>query len=117
VAPASSVVLSGLEIQLKYGMAHKPAGPIWHTRRVWLRPQELHIVKVGNAPDSPQTAGFSLAFGPDAGGGVIGNLAAFGLRDLAQGPPVGMHFVATPCKPPGTHSLSPALSNTTWARW
>ena len=29
-------------------------------------------------------AGCGLAFGPDAGGGVIGNLAAFGLRDLAQ---------------------------------
>ena len=29
-------------------------------------------------------AGFSLAFGPDSGGGVIGNLAAFGLRDLSQ---------------------------------
>jgi ammonium transporter, Amt family len=38
-------------------------------------------------------AGFSLAFGPDAGGGVIGNLAAFGLRDLAQAPPAGMHSV------------------------
>src|SRR5580704_9338849 len=40
-------------------------------------------------------AGFSLAFGPDVGGGLIGNLAAFGLRDLAQGPPAGMH-VAVP---------------------
>ena len=38
-------------------------------------------------------AGFSLAFGPDAGGGVIGNLASFGLRDLTQAPPVGMHTV------------------------
>ena len=37
-------------------------------------------------------AGFSLAFGPDAGGGVIGNLAAFGLRDLSHGP-AGMHAV------------------------
>ena len=32
-------------------------------------------------------AGFGLAFGPDAGSGVIGNLAAFGLRDLSQGGP------------------------------
>ena len=37
-------------------------------------------------------AGFSLAFGPDAGGGVIGNLAAFGLRNLSQGA-AGMHAV------------------------
>ena len=37
-------------------------------------------------------AGFSLAFGPDAGGGVIGNLAAFGLRGLSEGP-AGMHAV------------------------
>ena len=46
-------------------------------------------------------AGFSLAFGPDAGGGVIGNLAAFGLRDLAQGPPAGMHTVAPQLPVPG----------------
>src|ERR1700758_4636926 len=30
-------------------------------------------------------AGFSLAFGPDAGGGVIGNLAAFGFGGLSPG--------------------------------
>ncbi|HEX6453322.1 MAG TPA: ammonium transporter [Trebonia sp.] len=46
-------------------------------------------------------AGFSLAFGPDAGGGVIGNLAAFGLRDLAQGPPAGMHAVVPGLAVPG----------------
>ena len=46
-------------------------------------------------------AGFSLAFGPDAGGGVIGNLAAFGLRGLAQGPPAGMHVVAPGLAIPG----------------
>jgi Amt family ammonium transporter len=46
-------------------------------------------------------AGFSLAFGPDAGGGVIGNLAAFGLRDLTQGPPVGMHVVVPGLAIPG----------------
>ena len=46
-------------------------------------------------------AGFSLAFGPDAGGGVIGNLAAFGLRDLAQGPPDGMHVVVPGLAIPG----------------
>jgi len=46
-------------------------------------------------------AGFSLAFGPDAGGGVIGNLAAFGLRDLAQGPPAGMHTVVPQLPVPG----------------
>src|SRR5260370_3558856 len=46
-------------------------------------------------------AGFSLAFGPDAGGGVIGNLAAFGLRDLAQGPPAGMHVVVPGLAIPG----------------
>src|SRR5580700_545308 len=45
-------------------------------------------------------AGFSLAFGPDAGGGVIGNLAAFGLRDLAQGP-AGMHAVVPGLAVPG----------------
>ena len=38
-------------------------------------------------------AGYSLAFGPDAGGGVIGNLAAFGLHGVAQGPSAGMHAV------------------------
>jgi len=36
-------------------------------------------------------AGYSLAFGPDAGGGVLGNLAASGLRGLAQRPAAGMH--------------------------
>jgi ammonium transporter, Amt family len=36
-------------------------------------------------------AGYSLAFGPDAGGGVVGNLAAVGLRDLAQQSATGMH--------------------------
>jgi ammonium transporter, Amt family len=46
-------------------------------------------------------AGFSLAFGPDAGGGVIGNLAAFGLRDLAHGPPVGMHAIVPALAVPG----------------
>src|ERR1700739_1597255 len=46
-------------------------------------------------------AGYSLAFGPDAGGGVIGNLAAFGLRDLAQGPPTGMHVVVPGLAIPG----------------
>ena len=46
-------------------------------------------------------AGFSLAFGPDAGGGMIGNLAAFGLRSLAQGPPAGMHVVAPGLAIPG----------------
>jgi ammonium transporter, Amt family len=35
-------------------------------------------------------AGYSLAFGPDAGGGVIGNLSEFGLRDLGQ---PNMHIV------------------------
>jgi ammonium transporter, Amt family len=38
-------------------------------------------------------AGYSLAFGPDAGGGVIGNLAKFGLRNLAPGPMSDMHTV------------------------
>jgi ammonium transporter, Amt family len=38
-------------------------------------------------------AGYSLAFGRDAGGGVIGNLAAFGLRDLGQNPLPNMHVV------------------------
>jgi ammonium transporter len=46
-------------------------------------------------------AGFSLAFGPDAGGGVIGNLAAFGLRGLAQGPSAGMHAVVPGLAIPG----------------
>jgi Amt family ammonium transporter len=46
-------------------------------------------------------AGFSLAFGPDAGGGVIGNLAAFGLRDLAGGRPAGMHVVVPGLAVPG----------------
>ena len=46
-------------------------------------------------------AGFSLAFGPDAGGGAIGNLATFGLRSLAQGPPAGMHVVAPGLAIPG----------------
>jgi Amt family ammonium transporter len=46
-------------------------------------------------------AGFSLAFGPDVGGGVIGNLAMFGLRDLAQGPPAGMHVVVPGLAVPG----------------
>ena len=38
-------------------------------------------------------AGYSLAFGRDAGGGVIGNLAAFGLHDLGQSPLPNMHVV------------------------
>jgi ammonium transporter, Amt family len=46
-------------------------------------------------------AGYSLAFGPDAGGGVIGNLAAFGLRDLAQRPATGMHAVQPQLAVPG----------------
>jgi ammonia channel protein AmtB len=46
-------------------------------------------------------AGFSLAFGPDAGGGMIGNLAAFGLRDLAQGPSAGMRAVVPGLAIPG----------------
>jgi Amt family ammonium transporter len=46
-------------------------------------------------------AGFSLAFGPDAGGGLIGNLAAFGLRDLGQGPPAGMHVAVPGLAVPG----------------
>jgi len=46
-------------------------------------------------------AGYGLAFGPDAGGGVIGNLAASGLRDLAQGPPAGMHTVMPQLPVPG----------------
>src|SRR5260370_8174225 len=51
-------------------------------------------------------AGFSLAFGPDAGGGVIGNLPAFGLRDLAQGPPAGMHVVVPGLAIPGLAVLA-----------
>ena len=51
-------------------------------------------------------AGFSLAFGPDAGGGVIGNLAAFGLRDLAQGPSAGMHAVVPGLAVPGLAFLA-----------
>jgi len=46
-------------------------------------------------------AGFSLAFGPDAGGGVIGNLSALGLRGPAQGPPAGMHTVVPGLAIPG----------------
>jgi ammonium transporter, Amt family len=46
-------------------------------------------------------AGFSLAFGPDAGGGVIGNLTAFGLHGLAQGTPGGMHVVVPGLAIPG----------------
>jgi ammonium transporter len=46
-------------------------------------------------------AGYSLAFGPDPGGGVIGNLAAFRLRDLAQGLPAGMHTVGPHLPVPG----------------
>jgi ammonium transporter, Amt family len=38
-------------------------------------------------------AGYSLAFGPDAGGGVIGNLVKFGLRNLAPGPMADTHTV------------------------
>jgi ammonium transporter, Amt family len=37
--------------------------------------------------------GYSLAFGRDAGGGVIGNLDLFGLRDLGH-PPNSLHHVA-----------------------
>jgi ammonia channel protein AmtB len=39
-------------------------------------------------------AGYSLAFGQDAGGGVIGNLAMFGLRGVGQRAGAGMHTVA-----------------------
>jgi ammonium transporter, Amt family len=46
-------------------------------------------------------AGFSLAFGPDAGGGLVGNLAAFGLRDLAHSPSAGMHAVVPGLPVPG----------------
>jgi|SRR5215469_9785033 len=45
--------------------------------------------------------GYSLAFGPDAGGGLIGNLAAFGLRDLSQGPLPNMHVVVPGLAIPG----------------
>lgn len=38
--------------------------------------------------------GYSLAFGRDAGGGVIGNLDLFGLRDLGHSGPLGLHHVA-----------------------
>src|SRR5579859_5928154 len=44
-------------------------------------------------------AGYSLAFGPDAGG-VIGTLAASGLRDLARSP-AGMHAVVPQLPVPG----------------
>jgi ammonium transporter, Amt family len=46
-------------------------------------------------------AGFSVAFGPDAGGGVVGNLAAFGLRDLAQSPSADMRGVVPGLPVPG----------------
>lgn len=39
-------------------------------------------------------AGYSLAFNGDAGGGVIGNLAAFGLRGLGHNSLPDMHLVA-----------------------
>jgi ammonium transporter, Amt family len=37
--------------------------------------------------------GYSLAFGPDAGGGVIGNLDVLALRGLGR-PPLSLHYVA-----------------------
>ena len=39
-------------------------------------------------------AGYSLAFSGDAGGGIIGNLAAFGLRNLGHDSLPDMHLVA-----------------------
>jgi Amt family ammonium transporter len=39
--------------------------------------------------------GYSLAFGHDLGGGVIGNLNVFGLRDLRASPAPNMHVVVS----------------------
>src|SRR6266568_2282528 len=39
----------GLLSGLRPGMAHGPADPTWHTRRVLLRPQEPHTVKAGSS--------------------------------------------------------------------
>lgn len=39
--------------------------------------------------------GYTLAFGTDAGGGVLGNLGTAGLRNLADAPPPGLHVVTT----------------------
>jgi len=39
--------------------------------------------------------GYSLAFGNDRGGGFVGDLGAFGLRNLADAPPPGLHVVST----------------------
>src|SRR5579884_3859264 len=39
--------------------------------------------------------GFSLAFGPDAGGGLIGGLGMVGLRGIAHGVP-GFHLTVPP---------------------
>jgi ammonium transporter, Amt family len=51
-------------------------------------------------------AGYSLAFGPDAGGGMIGSFAASGWGDLAQGPLPSMHVVVPGLAVPGLAFLA-----------
>ena len=93
------LVSAGLVMVMLPGLAFFYGGQV-SSRNVLVMLQQ-NIVPLGLISVLWVLAGFSLAFGPDAGGGVIGNLAAFGLRDLAQGPPAGMHAVVPGLAIPG----------------
>ena len=54
-------------------------------RLLWVPGQKTIFVPTGKVfvPDLPKIVGYSLTFGPDAGGwGLIGNLDHFGLKDV-----------------------------------
>ena len=93
------LVSAGLVLVMVPGLALFYGGQV-SSRNVLVMLQQ-NIFPLGLISILWVVAGFSLAFGPDAGGGMIGNLAAFGLRDLAQGPPAGMHVAVSGLAVPG----------------
>jgi ammonium transporter len=93
------LVCAGLVMVMVPGLALFYGGQV-SSRNVLVMLQQ-NIFPLGLVSVLWVLAGFSLAFGPDAGGGVIGNLAQFGLRDLTQAPPSGMHAIEAGLAVPG----------------
>jgi ammonium transporter len=101
------LVSAGLVMVMLPGLALFYGGLVSH--RTVLVMLQQNIFPLGLISVVWVLAGYSLAFGPDVGSGVIGNLAAFRLGDLAHRLPAGMHTVAPHLPVPGLAFVAYAM--------
>lgn len=87
------MVCAALVLFMTPGLAFFYAGMV--RSRNALAMMQQNFISLGVVSVTWVLFGYTLAFGSDAGGGMLGDLGTAGLRNLADAPPPGLHVVAT----------------------